>query len=294
MIVCWWSGGITSAVACKAAIELYGNKQCRVIFIDTYNEHEDTYRFLKDCEHWYGVEIETISQIGDKYKSIQDVWRKYNSLNTANGAICSGELKKVARLNWQKENDYERQVFGFEFDSKEFKRALSLKLNYPEAKPIYPLLMLGMDKQACIDYINAEGIRVPEAYSMGFNNNNCLNTGCIQGGIGYWQKIYKDYPDKYLKMAELEHELTDAKGEPVTMLKDQGKDSIELAKKLGYKRKYMPLFLKEHPDYPEIKTILDKKARAVKPLNDCNGFCGTNELLKENDTRSELNDEQIL
>ena len=24
MIVCWWSGGITSAVACQKAIELYG------------------------------------------------------------------------------------------------------------------------------------------------------------------------------------------------------------------------------------------------------------------------------
>ena len=34
-IVCWWSGGVTSAVACKIAIDLYGLENCRFIFIDT-------------------------------------------------------------------------------------------------------------------------------------------------------------------------------------------------------------------------------------------------------------------
>lgn len=34
-IICWWSGGITSAVACKLAIDMYGKDRCRVIMIDT-------------------------------------------------------------------------------------------------------------------------------------------------------------------------------------------------------------------------------------------------------------------
>ena len=51
-IICWWSGGITSAVACKLAIRLYGREKCRVIMIDTHNEHPDTYRFKADCEEW--------------------------------------------------------------------------------------------------------------------------------------------------------------------------------------------------------------------------------------------------
>jgi hypothetical protein len=29
-IICWWSGGITSAVACKIAINLFGGKKCRL------------------------------------------------------------------------------------------------------------------------------------------------------------------------------------------------------------------------------------------------------------------------
>jgi len=62
-IICWWSGGITSAVACKVAIDLYGKENCSVIMIDTINEDEDTYRFFKDCEKWFGLEIKIISGI---------------------------------------------------------------------------------------------------------------------------------------------------------------------------------------------------------------------------------------
>ena len=94
-IICWWSGGVTSAVACKIAIDLYGYENCRVVFIDTMNEDDDTYRFLKDCEAWYGIPIETISQ--GEYKNIQEVWYKYRSLNVASGAICSTQLKRLVR-----------------------------------------------------------------------------------------------------------------------------------------------------------------------------------------------------
>ena len=38
-IIGWWSGGITSAVACKIAIDMYGVDNCRIIMIDTKNEH---------------------------------------------------------------------------------------------------------------------------------------------------------------------------------------------------------------------------------------------------------------
>lgn len=289
-IICWWSGGITSAVACKLAIDLYGRDNCEVIFIDTMNEHDDTYRFMDDCSSWYGLKIKTITELGKKYTSIEHVWYSFNSLNTANGAICSSTLKKKARERWQKTNDFKHQVFGFEFETREFKRAQSLSVNYPECKPIFPLIMYGMTKQDCVDYANKHEIKVPEAYKLGLNNNNCLKTGCVQGGIGYWQLMHKIMPDQYEKMAKVEHDLTNSKGQPVTMLKDQSKESVELAKKLGYKRKYMPLFLKKHPDYPEIQTVLDKKAKEPEPLKDCNGFCGIDDLASKNKTRLELND----
>ena len=197
MIICWWSGGITSAVACKKAIELYGKENCRVVFIDTHNEDDDTYRFKKDCEKWYQLTIETITAIGTEFSSIQEVWRKWTSLNVATGAICSYSLKRVVREKWQKDQSYKYQVFGFEFDKKEFNRALSMKLNHESAKPIFPLLTLGMTKEDCINLVKQSGIEIPRMYRLGFKNNNCFKTGCVQGGIGYWQKMKIDFPEKF-------------------------------------------------------------------------------------------------
>jgi len=220
-VIAWWSGGITSAVACKLAIDFYGKDNVQVLFIDTQNEHEDTYRFKNDCQKWYGCLIGSITGIGGEYKNIQDVWRKHQSLNVATGAICSTQLKRRVREKWQKEIDYDYQVFGFEFEKKEFNRAMGLKMNHPKAKPIFPLLMMGWDKDKCLEVVEDAGIEIPLAYKMGFKNNNCLNTGCVQGGIGYWQKMKRDLPEKFEAMAKMEHELTDLKGQPITMLKDQ-------------------------------------------------------------------------
>jgi hypothetical protein len=62
--------------------------------------------------------IETITGIGAKYGSIFDVWRKYKSLNTATGAVCSTDLKRLVRQKWEKQNTFRHQVFGFEFEKK--------------------------------------------------------------------------------------------------------------------------------------------------------------------------------
>jgi len=280
-VIAWWSGGITSAVSCKIGIDLFGVKNCRIVMIDTKNEHPDTYRFKLDCEKWYGKEIETITAIGDKYDSIQDVWIKHKSLNVATGAICSTNLKRRVREQWQKSVEYDYQIFGFEFDKKEFNRAKSLTMNHPKAKGIYPLLMMGLDKDACLKMIEDVGIEIPIMYKLGFRNNNCFGTGCVQGGIGYWQKIRVDFPDKFDAMANMEHKLTDMKGEPVTMLKDQGNEAKETGNTL--------LFLKKHPKYPQLKSLDDMPIRKVEPLFECNGFCGINDLNEQNKTQYEIN-----
>jgi hypothetical protein len=280
-IICWWSGGITSATACKVAIDIYGVENCRVVMIDTHNEHPDTYRFKDECEKWYGTPIETITAIGKEYDSIQHVWRKHVSLNVATGAICSTQLKRRVRERWQKETEYEYQVFGFEFDKKEFNRALSLTKNHSQAKPIYPLLMMGYDKDDCIKIVEDAGITVPLMYRLGFRNNNCFQTGCVQGGVGYWQKMRRDFPEKFEDMADMEHALTNAKGKPVCMLRDQSKAAKESGNEL--------LFLRKHPDYPELKSIDDMPECKVEPLFECNGFCGVNDLNERNKTESEIN-----
>jgi 3'-phosphoadenosine 5'-phosphosulfate sulfotransferase (PAPS reductase)/FAD synthetase len=300
-IICWWSGGITSAVACKIAIDLW-EANCEIVMIDTANEDEDTYRFKEDCEAWYGKQIKVITgiiqntrnnnydyvDIGYNYTTIQDVWVEHKSLNVATGAICSSQLKRRVREKWQEKNDYEYQVFGFEFDKKEFNRANGLIKNHKKAKGIFPLLMMGYSKDDCLQIIQDAGIQIPRMYQMGFRNNNCFKTGCVQGGIGYWQKIQIEFPDKFNKMAEMEHKLTNLRGEPVTMLKDQGRVAKKLVEDTGIKWKQL-IFLKKHPDYPELKCLSDMPQQEVKPLFECNGFCGTNDLNPTNETEFEVN-----
>jgi len=232
---------------------------------------------MKDCSDWYKIKIETISSA--KHKSIQEVWLRYKALNNAKGAICSSEMKRQVRETWEKNNTWGNQVFGFEMD--EYKRAKSMVLNHPQTKPIFPLMMYGLSKKKCIEIVQDAGIKVPNMYSLGFLNNNCFKTGCVQGGIGYWQKMKKDFPDKFENMAEMEHKITKLKGKPVTMLKDQSKGG-------GL------VFLKHNPEYPNIKDISMMKGRAPKPLFECNGLCGINDLEKKNETENEINTQQRL
>ncbi|MAX71829.1 MAG: hypothetical protein CMC76_12160 [Flavobacteriaceae bacterium] len=144
--------------------------------------------------------------------------------------------------------------------------------------------MLGYDKEKCLEIVNEAGIEVPRAYKYGFHNNNCLKTGCVQGGIGYWQKMYREFPDKFNAMAKIEHDLTNLRGYQVTMCKHQSSEA-----KAKPDRENL-LFLKPHPDYPNNLTVLDVKAREPKPLMDCNGIgCAVNDLNKPNPTAQEIN-----
>lgn len=274
-IICWWSGGVTSAVACKITIDLFGKENCKVIFIDTKNEDDDSYRFKDDCSNWYGLPIESISS--NKFNSVQQVWEEGLYLNVAGGAPCSDRMKRRVREVWEKENDWTYQVFGFELE--EWRRAKSLKINHPQTNPIFPLMMLGLTKKNCIERLESEGLVIPNMYKYGFRNNNCFKTGCVQGGIGYWKKMQTEFPEKFEAMANMEHKLTNKKGRPVTMLRDRGKNP-------GL------VFLKKHKDYPSIKEISEMRGRPVKPLFECNGLCGVNDLSERSSTEKELNNNQ--
>ena len=272
-IIAWFSGGIASAITCHLCVCWFGIENVRIIFIDTHNEDEDTYRFLKDCENWYGCKIETIS---NELLTVEKIWFRHLSLNTATGANCSTYLKRMVREEWQRHNKFSYQAFGF--DLSETKRAIAMKINNPEIRPFFPLINELIDKKNCFKYLPSGlfTIEPPRVYKLGYLNNNCFRTGCVQGGIGYWQKVQIDDVKKFDIMADIEHQLTNLKGEPVTMLKDQSKDG-------GL------VFLKPHKDYPIIKDISMMKGRPPKPLFECNGFCGINDLIPINETESEIN-----
>lgn len=109
-VIAWWSGGVTSAVTCKLCIDWFGLNSVRVIFQDTHNEDDDTYRFKDECQNWYQREIETITN--PDYSCIQEVWYKHVSLNVATGANCSQMLKRIPRERFEKTNSYSFQALA--------------------------------------------------------------------------------------------------------------------------------------------------------------------------------------
>lgn len=211
-VIGWWSAGVTSAIACKLAIEAYGKENVRLIYFKIGSAHEDNERFMRQCEEWYGIPIET--RRSPKYKDQFEVIERTRYINGPSGARCTLELKKSVRYAVEKEMEYSHQVFGFEFNKKEINRALRFMEQYPDAAPIFPLIEKKMDKAACLHYLESAGIKRPKMYELGYPNNNCI--GCVKGGAGYWNKIRRDFPEQFQKMSDLEDKIG------ATCLKDKG------------------------------------------------------------------------
>lgn len=204
MIIAWWSAGVTSAVATKLAIEEHGIDNVMPIYFAIDSVHPDNARFFDQCQEWYGKEI-IVERAPPKYLDQFDVIKKDKYVNGPAGARCTLILKKRVRQRLEKELTYDGQVFGFEYTKKEINRAIRFQEQYPDAKPLYPLIENKMTKPECLHYLEDKGIARPAMYHLGYGNNNCI--GCVKGGMGYWNKIRVDFPDTFAKMAETEREV---------------------------------------------------------------------------------------
>lgn len=196
-VITWWSGGITSAVACKLAID---ELQAEPVYIETGSHHEDTTRFKSDCEQWYGKEIKTIQSA--KYASHFHVIEERRFINGPSGALCTSELKRLVREKWQKDRNISGYVWGFEHNPREENRADRIKTAMPNYQHYFPLISHKLDKHDCIEIVQSAGISIPAMYKLGFHNNNCI--GCVKGGMAYWNKIRQHFPDVFDRMAKAE------------------------------------------------------------------------------------------
>jgi len=216
-VVGWMSCGDASAVACKLSLKRYaGTNSVVIAYIDTGAEHPDNERFLKDCEAWFGQEIVRLKS--DRYASTWEVWEKRRFLVGPQGALCTTELKKVVRHAFQRADDI--QVFGF--TTEERKRAARFRKQNFEIMVDAPLIDAGLTKADCHAMVERAGIQIPAMYRLGYQNNNCI--GCVKGGAGYWNKIRRDFPEVFDRMAKLEREI----GATICKLGDEERTRVYL------------------------------------------------------------------
>jgi len=119
------------------------------------------------------------------------------------GAPCTLELKKIARQQWEAENDVDYHVLGFTYDE----RKRHERFVMTERDNVLPLLINAkITKQDCIEILQAEGIQIPEMYRLGYPNANCI--GCVKAtSPTYWNHVRKTHPEVFEERAKQSREI---------------------------------------------------------------------------------------
>ena len=197
-VLAWFSAGAASAVATKLALTEYGDDVV-IARVDVGSEHPDNERFAADCERWFDREIVVLKS--EKYVDTWQVWEERRYIIGPKNAPCTTELKK--RVRWAFEQPDDLQVFGY--TDEEQKRAKRFREQNPDVDLWTPLIDRGLTKSDCLAMIDRAGIELPAMYRLGYLNNNCI--GCVKGGMGYWNKIRRDFPEVFDRMAALEKDI---------------------------------------------------------------------------------------
>lgn len=191
------------------------------IYIDISDQHEDSMRFIKDCEKAINKEIKVLKS--NEYNSVEDCVRSFGGFkNAMNGfSPCTNWLKKRVRKQWEDEHKGYEITYVWGFDSSEKNRVGRTIDSMPEFNHEFPLIERDLSKQDVHGLFERTfDFKRPAMYDMGYPNNNCI--GCIKGGMGYWNKIRIDFPEVFEKRAKLERTLGN------TMLKDSKGNYIYL------------------------------------------------------------------
>ena len=198
MKVCWLSAGVSSFIAGYLAEDVD-----HYIYIDIKDQHPDSMRFIKDCEKVLDHEIEILRS--DRFADVESVIRKYKFVNGPYGAPCTGMLKKNVRKHWENEHAGEDITYVWGFDMNETRRAERVRQTMIEFTHEFPLIDKGITKADAHGLLDKLGIKRPKMYDLGYMNNNCI--GCVKGGMGYWNKIRKDFPEVFNGRAKLERDI---------------------------------------------------------------------------------------
>lgn len=209
-IVCRFSCGAASAVATKLTLAKYDRDNVVITYSDPGSEHPDNSRFLADCTRWFDHPV-TVLKSG-KYADTWAVWEGERFIAGVQGAPCTGFMKRAPTYAFQQPGDI--LVFGYTVE--EQARADSFRRQNFEQAFETPLIDAGLTKADCLAMIQRAGIELPEMYRLGYHNNNCI--GCPKGGMGYWNKIRRDFPETFERMAALQRKLGPGSG----FLRDHG------------------------------------------------------------------------
>ncbi|ADO38100.1 hypothetical protein [Eubacterium callanderi] len=196
MKVAWFSTGVSSFIACYLTTDIE-----KIMYCHIEDQHPDSMRFLSDCEKVLDKKINIISS---PYRNVENVIQQFRFINSPYGAKCTEILKRRVRKEWERQqNEPITYVWGYDVSEKH--RAERIEESMPEFKHEFPLIENGLSKSDCHGLLCKLGVKRPKMYDLGYPNNNCI--GCIKGGMWYWNKIRKDFPEVFKRRAKQEREI---------------------------------------------------------------------------------------
>lgn len=189
-----FSCGVASAVVAK--LVLAADPSAIVVNVFVAEEHEDNRRFLGDVERWIGRTIVVLRD--EEYgASAYNVFRKTGYVKGPFGAACSARIKRAVLKQWLHPSDI--CALGFTADERERAERYADQSAWGS---VFPLIDAGLTKADCLALVQRAGLVVPKMYELGYSNANCI--GCVKGGAGYWNKIRRDFPERFSEMSAIE------------------------------------------------------------------------------------------
>ena len=200
-IVCHFSCGAASAVAAKLALaEFKPAHEVAIINAFIKEEHPDNQRFLRDCEKWFDHPVTQLMDL--KYgASTDEVWRRAQYIKGQNGASCTRALKARVLDPFRRPGDID--MLGY--TAEEQWRLDGFQERFPDVSVRAPLIERGLTKADCLAMVERAGIELPAMYRLGYEHANCV--GCVKGGMGYWNKIRVDFPERFETVAAIEQSI---------------------------------------------------------------------------------------
>jgi len=240
-VVVGFSGGVTSAWCAGWALRNFPREEVILLWHDTKEEDEDTYRFKDEMAAALGMEVTEKSD----GRSVTEVARDEGMLPNDQSAFCSRILKQeqankfLCELQEQGITEIIR-VMGFsaqEPTRMQRHTALCWKQSsfFCTVTVRFPLVEEKVSKQQAWDWCNCTmGVVPPEMYSWS-DHANC--PGCFRGGKAYWLAVKEHRPAIFEQRKSLEAEFdhTIINGTSLVQLETTGlkrevnrKESIEI------------------------------------------------------------------
>ena len=163
-------------------------------------------RFIKDCEKAIGKKVTVLRS--SKYASVEECVLSFGWFRNIHNYFypCTNRLKKEVRKIWEQKHKGENLTYIWGMDYQEKNRAERIIEGNPQADHLFPLIEKQLSKEDVHGLFERTfDFKRPVMYDLGYPNNNCV--GCIRGGMGYWNKIRKDFPDVFDRRAKLERQL---------------------------------------------------------------------------------------